>query len=377
MIRATSGVLRLRPQPPRGAIATTKEWAAQPHTDGRDYTEIYPAGTIERAPPRSIYAQPHWYFRQRRVCASVPVYLARIPQGRVIGRAGAVISGDDLILGDLSRDWFFETKEHPLLFKLKLPEPQKLAGKTVTLASPSGWNYYHWLLDVLPRVGILEKAGVDLQSVDGFIVNGGEAHYQTSTLDLLGIPKARRVLAGRGKQYQCENLVAPSPVGKQDHFPRWIVQFLRDKFLPKSPSGSYPSRIYVSRDRSKYRKFTNDAEVRAWLAKRGFAEVFTEEMSFPEQAALFASVNAVVAPHGAGLTNLVFCRSRTKVVEIFSPEYVNGCFWALANMADLDYFYALGAGRRPPENHDPQKVEQDITVNLEVLEATLALTLLI
>jgi capsular polysaccharide biosynthesis protein len=117
--------------------------------------------------------------------------------------------------------------------------------------------------------------------------------------------------------------------------------------------------------------------VRAWLAKRGFAEVFTEEMSFPEQAALFASVNAVVAPHGAGLTNLVFCRSRTKVVEIFSPEYVNGCFWALANMADLDYFYALGAGRRPPENHDPQKVEQDITVNLEVLEATLALTLLI
>jgi capsular polysaccharide biosynthesis protein len=377
MIRATSGVLRLRPPPPRGAISTTEEWAGQPHTDGRAYSEVYPAGTIERTLPKSIYPQPHWHFRTRRVCPSLPVYVARIPQGRVMGRHGAVISGDDLILGDLSRDWFFGPQQHPLLFKLKLPEPQKLAGKTVTLASPSGWNYYHWLLDVLPRVGILEKGGVDLPSVDWFIVNGGAAHYQTSTLDLLGIPKARRVLAGQGRLYQCETLIAPSPVEKPDHLPPWVVRFLRDKFLPGNPTGSYPPRIYVSRSRSKYRKFTNDAEVRAWLAQRGFTEVFTEEMTFAEQAALFASVNAVVAPHGAGLTNLAFCRPKTKVVEIYSPAYVNGCFWALANIADLDYFYVLGAGRRPPEYHDPHKVEQNITANLQELEATLALASLL
>jgi hypothetical protein len=288
IMRAMGRILGLRPPPPRGFISTAQEWAEAPVADGRACREIYPAGTSERALPRSIYSQPHWHFRERRVCPSLPAYLTRIPGGSVIGRDGAVVSGDNLILGDLSRDWFFAREQHPLLFKLKLPKPRELAGNTATLAAPSGWNYFHWMLDVLPRLGILEQAGVDLQSVDWFIVNGGQAHFQESTLDLLRIPNARRVRAGRGAHFHCENLMAPSPIGERDQ----VVQFLRQKFLPGNPGGRCPSRIYVSRSRSKYRKFTNDAQVRARLARHGFEEVFTEEMTFPRQVALFASVHA-------------------------------------------------------------------------------------
>ena len=49
-----------------------------------------------------------------------------------------------------------------------------------------------------------------------------------------------------------------------------------------------------------------------------------------------------MAPHGAGLTNLVWCAPHTKVLEIFSPLYVNLCYWAIASVTQADYYYLLG-----------------------------------
>jgi capsular polysaccharide biosynthesis protein len=117
--------------------------------------------------------------------------------------------------------------------------------------------------------------------------------------------------------------------------------------------------------------FTNEPEVKSLLKDNGFEEIFTEGMSFLEQVRLFASAREIVAPHGAGLSNLVFCQPGTRVLEVFSPNYVNGCFWALANWAQIDYYYILGTGNRPPVGRDPHRVEQDITVNLDELKEAL------
>ncbi|HEX2092487.1 MAG TPA: hypothetical protein VHG28_08810 [Longimicrobiaceae bacterium] len=58
-------------------------------------------------------------------------------------------------------------------------------------------------------------------------------------------------------------------------------------------------------------------------------------------------------------------------LELFSPSYVNVCYWALANQVDLEYFYLVredggpaGAASRRPSG--------DIYVNPERLAALLA-----
>ena len=55
----------------------------------------------------------------------------------------------------------------------------------------------------------------------------------------------------------------------------------------------------------------------------------------------------VVAPHGAGLANLVFCEAGTRVVEFFNRAYVNGNFWRLAALRGLDYRPVVAAGAEP------------------------------
>lgn len=365
--------LGLKPAPPHEAVAHSKEWGTRPITDGRKFQELYPPQEVELQLPRSVYPEVHWHFRNRLPMHTQPVFVARVPGGSVLGAYGAVVSGDGVVLGDLSLEWFFKAEQHSLLFKLKLPEARQLPGTAANLATASGWNYFHWLLDVLPRMGILQKTGTDLASIDWFILNSGNAPFQKESLDWLGIPKEKQVVTAKGKHFKADTLLAPSLPGIPSQTPPWVVEFLQQTFPASAVARQKNEKLYISRDRSRYRTFINDQEVREFLLQRGFREVFAEELSFREQVDLFASAETIVAPHGAGLSNLVFCRPGTKVIEIFSPDYVNGCFWVLANWARLNYFYLLGDGPRPPEFVDPHKVEKNITVNLRDLEATFRL----
>ena len=79
-----------------------------------------------------------------------------------------------------------------------------------------------------------------------------------------------------------------------------------------------------------------------------------------------------MAPHGAGLTNLVWCSPQTKVLEIFSPRYVNLCYWAIASVTDADYYYLLGEADAVVDDvHDSRFFLEDIFVDPTAIHRTL------
>ncbi|NET60866.1 MAG: glycosyltransferase family 61 protein, partial [Symploca sp. SIO2E6] len=83
-----------------------------------------------------------------------------------------------------------------------------------------------------------------------------------------------------------------------------------------------------------------------------------------------AQAQVVVAPHGSGLTNTVFCSPGTKVIEIFSPNYVYHCYWLLSNLVGLEYYYLLGETLPGYILHQliyPNSRIEDIFVNLDEL----------
>ena len=111
------------------------------------------------------------------------------------------------------------------------------------------------------------------------------------------------------------------------------------------------------------------------LATFGFTPIWLEEHDFATQVALFSSAEFIVAPHGAGLTNLIWCNSSAKVLEIFSPNYVNVCFWAIANQIEMEYFYLIGDGERPPDYIDPHLIGDNINVPIDELRQSLDILL--
>jgi capsular polysaccharide biosynthesis protein len=95
-----------------------------------------------------------------------------------------------------------------------------------------------------------------------------------------------------------------------------------------------------------------------------------ERLSLAEQIALFRTVKVVVAPHGAGLANLVVSRPGTRVIECFGHHYVNSCFAQLAEACELDYISIVAPGEGP-WGKNPKSNRLDFSIEIESLRAAL------
>ena len=289
-------------------------------------------------------------------------FVVTIPQGRcwsapqinswMICHALAVITPDNYLLGDLSRDypWFLpecpyqERAEHSIFKQDYLPPVEKIAGRVALLSSLAGHVYYHWMFDLLPRLELLRRSQIQLQEIDWFVVNSLDKPYQKETLSLLGIPTSKIIESDRHSHLQATELIVPSFPGYLDWVEPGTIEFLRQTFLPqvslaKTSSGR---KIYISRAKAKNRQLVNEHEVGQLLAAHGFKTIFLEEMSVLEQVAIFANAETIVTPHGSGLTNLVFCSPNTKVVELFSPNYIRTDYWMISQYLQLQHYYIVG-----------------------------------
>ncbi|MEM7761150.1 MAG: glycosyltransferase family 61 protein, partial [Cyanobacteria bacterium P01_A01_bin.40] len=191
----------------------------------------------------------------------------------------------------------------------------------------------------------------------------------------LGIPQDKIIESDRQSHVQATELIVPSFPGYLDWVSEGTIKFLRQTFLPQvSLTKTSKQKIYVSRAKAKNRQLINEAEVSKLLAKQGFKTVFLEELSVLEQVAVFINAEIIVSPHGSGLTNLVFCAPNTKVVELFSPNYLRTDYWMISQQLQLQHYYLVG------ENFDclslrnlmyQNPLTEDILVSIDSLKLIL------
>jgi capsular polysaccharide biosynthesis protein len=97
--------------------------------------------------------------------------------------------------------------------------------------------------------------------------------------------------------------------------------------------------VFLFRGRSRSRALRNSDELAAALIHSfGFESVDTDDLTYDEQASLFADARFVVATHGAGLTNLIHrIGAPATLLELFPSDYVHPHFAWLARTAGFDY----------------------------------------
>ena len=76
---------------------------------------------------------------------------------------------------------------------------------------------------------------------------------------------------------------------------------------------------------------------------RGFEVICPTELSFSEQVKTFSQARIIISPHGAGLSNIVFAPANAIVVEMLPENYINVCYWALANICGHRYAFLTGS----------------------------------
>ena len=352
------------------SAATTLPRAAA--TTGGTYALTRPPERVSRAPMLGVPAGlPLADRSDGEQFAAVGV--AELPGGRVLGPHRAVISAR----GDLVHDvcWYFGTarpREHPLYLNPFPPAPLRIPGRLGVLAARGDANYYHFLMDVIAKLGVLEQTPALAPPERWYVPR--QTRFQRELLDLAAVPADAVVDATVHPHVTADVLVVPAPPEMTEKNPPWAVRWLRDLLLPRVaiPQG-LPRRIYVTRGASAHnRSVVNEDAVRDLLAGHGFVAVDPAAMPVAEQIAVFATAELIVAPHGAALANLIFARPGAAVVELFPAGCLLPDFWRLACGVDgLAYRY-LSAPGRPPRRGRGGTIVRDIEVDLGVLERLVA-----
>lgn len=238
----------------------------------------------------------------------------------------------------------------------KGPEVYK-QGNYSTLILFWGLGYYHWFADVLSMlheaIELLPKDTIFLIK-KGFKQSYSGEHY-LPTLNALGIPKERLLEFDGTESLILENFWWQPPAANTDEQApgalKWVGQQISRSVKPTSAEKS--TRIYISRREPSARVVANEQEFMLDLEGLGFQICWLEGMPFEEQVRLFRNAEIVAGPHGAGFTNLIFCREGTKVVEILPEANEKHFYWGVSEELKLDYRFHLAKAKFPGRRGEP------------------------
>ena len=283
-------------------------------------------------------------------------FLAAIPNARVLGPNGVVITADGGILRQST--WSYGLFHEDRIFRtVHLPKPRRLDGPYYTLAAPSAQNYYHWVVEVLPRLFAYNTLGGQRPRL---IVNSPLSSWQKESLALFNFSDAD--LLPLGNQYlEVEKLYLPSLSGINPHTLTWLRNT-----LTAFPVLDREQRLYITRRRAAHRRLLNEAEIEPLLLEHGFVIVETDGMPFAQQVQLFSRAQAIIAPHGAGLTNMAFAAPGCRIMEIVNPQYPEAMFYMLAEVLGHDYSYCIGeAVNTETVEHAGSRTQQHMRVDTQ------------
>jgi len=145
-----------------------------------------------------------------------------------------------------------------------------------------------------------------------------------------------------------------------------LLNLIRELDFGKSDQGA--ELIYISRKDTKLRGVSNEDDFIQKLEKQGFKSVILSELTVVQQIRLFRSATFIVAPHGAGLTNIIFCRPDTTLVELLPDDYINPCFYSIAEVMGLKYAATLNPVQSESSGYHNSQMFVDVNLVMNTLE---------
>ena len=248
----------------------------------------------------------------------------------------------------------------------KLPErsyqEEQSIGSAVSLVGPFVRNYFHWLVDYLPRLSgveayerVTDKKPTVIHPKDppSWLLDSlsllieedqlSEWHENQSHVESLIVPSVRRGAANSSNQVLSTDAL------------EWVRKEIINGIQPSSEG---PNRIYISRNDAKERRVQNESAVVDLLSEYGFQPFTLSELSFREQVRLFYDADCIVSPHGSGLTNMLWTEE-SQIIELFG-DLVPRMYFTMAGQLGHEYAAVLG-----------EQIGPDIQIDTTELRSTI------
>lgn len=337
--------------------------------------EIHPATVARRAPPRNLVANDAWLFadeRERRIPRSEFRRLRDVSADH----AGALFRGRAMLADALPLDpeTYLGTRRGLVdwaAFQRRRLERRRLVEidqDCVWISDLFSGEFFHWMLDALPRV----VAAID-RFPDATMVLPGRlrsAPFVAPILERLGVRSVRYIEQDEILRFAA--LIVATPIAPSGNFNEASVRYLRERLRAGVEARSAPRRLYISRARAARRRVANEARVAETFAQHGYERILLEDLPIERQFSAIAAADRIASNHGAGLATLLLAAPGARALELRrSGDASNNCYYSLASALELDYYYLLCSSSRRSLRAWASPRNADLVVDCGALAETL------
>jgi hypothetical protein len=323
---------------------------------------LYPAQRVLFASPESDSFVPLGKYYQEGWVDRPDIFVCEIPDAYVHLESGLICTPTFKALVDSGLEHRLSQyrpfgRRRPMFVK-------KLRGTYSTISYCFAGNFWHWMIDCLPKIHSLAR--VAPASGLTLLMPASANEFQRETLRCI-LPEHFKIEYIYGHEWlQTELFVWPSLVSDRcmGFLPNEYYEAIRNPIFQKfnlPAQHTKTERLYISRQGANHRQVRNEDAVMQLLDKFGFRKVALEKLSFAKQVELFHQAEIVIGAHGAGV-GTIFFSGDIEVVVLYPTRIPPNYFHSLA----------LGLGQKHHfVCHDESGEDDSFDANIPALERIL------
>lgn len=204
-------------------------------------------------------------------------------------------------------------------------------------------NYCHFLWESLSKLVLMKK---EFQNPVLLLPKDyTKIDFVMKSLAVFGFDKRNIKLIPRKSRFKIKNLafIPVVNIGMEGYYDFLKFREIREIFLTKYKSQltkNFGERIYISRSNPQNqvsRRVDNEDELVKMIERYEFKTVYMEEFSFLDQISIMAQARLILAPHGAGITNVMFAKDDCHLIELINDKRGILCFEEMCARLGISY----------------------------------------
>ena len=296
-------------------------------------------GSSRRPNPHFIFGpctrEQMSHFHGDQYMPAVCVYVARNVEvagpwfmtGALLSHDGVHLSCRELALDPASPEARARLAAHEAARRDGSRPLRRIAGRSILLATNGHQIYGHWLIDFLPKLYVLDRAGFGIDDINILLPTNMDAfgaHY----LDLLGFDPDRIIRYDPDREaLLAEELLIPTVLrwgGRLSAAFADSIAYLNQRIdrFNRVPVMRGGGRVFLSRASSGVttRPLVNQEAIEALALEAGFSVVHPERLPLLEQIGIFRSARRVIGQYGSALHATIFSRPGVVVGGLHGPS---------------------------------------------------------
>ncbi|MBM5781885.1 MAG: glycosyltransferase family 61 protein [Pelagibacterales bacterium] len=236
-------------------------------------------------------------------------------------------------------------------------------------------NYYHWHIFALSKLLILQEKNFTDNSLLVLPKKYKKYKFVLPTLEKMGISREKIVFLPRKSNIKVKEL-ALIETSQQNPIAFNKLREVLTRNIKKT-NFDFGEKIYISRQNQVLRFVENEEELTEILEKYGFKKVVIDNFSYDEQIAISAKAKYLISPHEAGLTNILFMKENSYLLEMATKPHDNKLltdYYKLSSILNINYLYQeceVGENSKVKDFHhgslvvDLKKLEENLNLMFE------------